>query len=145
MGDLMITPSISLDYVYSEQDGYTETNAPTTALAVSSNRDESVRSGLAASVSTNYALDGGGKLAPEVHLGWFHEFQATESNSVSSFAFGSSPFLSRGAKPAKDALNVGTSLDYSNGEGASIAVQYDAEFKDRYLSNTLVLRARWEF
>jgi len=145
MGDLTITPSISLDYVYSEQDGYTETNAPTTALAVSSNRDESVRSGLAASVSTNYALDGGGKLAPEVHLGWFHAFQATEVNSASSFAFGSSTFISRGAKPAKDALNVGMALDYSNDEGVSVSVQYDAEFKDRYLSNTLVLRARWDF
>lgn len=145
LGALTITPSVSLDYVYSEQGGYTETNAPTTALVVSSNRDESIRSGLSTSVSTNYKLESGDQFVPEVHLGWFHEFQATESNSVSSFAFGSTSFLSRGAKPAKDALNAGTSLNYSNDEGVSVSVQYDAEFKDRYLSNVLSVRARWEF
>lgn len=145
LGKVTVTPSASLDYVYSEQAGYTETNAPITALAVNSNRDESLRSGLTTSVSTSFDLDEGGKLVPEVHLGWFHEFQATESNSVSSFAFGSTPFVSRGAKPAKDALNVGTSVDYVDNEGLSLSVQYNAEFKDRYLSNTLALRARWEF
>lgn len=145
LGDVTITPSASLNYVYTEQAGYTETNAPTTALAVNSNRDESLRSGLATSVSTSFDLDEGGKLVPEVHLGWYHEFQATESNSVASFAFGSTPFVSRGAKPAKDALNVGASVEYASREGLSLSVQYDAEFKDRYLSNVLALRARWEF
>lgn len=145
IGDVQFTPSVSLDYVQSRQDAYTETGAPTTALSVNENRDESLKTGVLARFSTSYEVDGGGKIAPEFRLGWFHELKADAPNSVSQFAFGSSSFTTRGASPARDSINLGAGVKFSDVDGFSGAVQYDSEFKDRYLSNTLTVRARWEF
>ncbi len=145
IGDIRFTPSVSLDYVHAQQDGYTETSAPTTALTVNENRDESLKAGVLARFSTSYEVEEGGSIAPEFRLGWFHELKADAPNSVSQFAFGSTPFTTRGASPARDSLNLGAGVTFADVDGFSGAVQYDSEFKDRYLSNTLTIRARWEF
>lgn len=145
IGDVLFTPSVSLDYVQSRQDAYTETGAPTTALSVNENRDESLKAGLLARVSKSYELDGGGKISPEFRLGWFHEMKADAPNSVSQFAFGSSPFTTRGATPARDSINLGAGVKFLDVDGFSGEIHYDSEFKDRYLGNTLTIKARWQF
>lgn len=145
IGDVLFTPSVSLDYVQSRQDAYTETGAPTTALSVNENRDESLKAGLLARASKSYELDGGGKISPEFRLGWFHEMKADAPNSVSQFAFGSSPFTTRGATPARDSINLGAGLKFLDVDGFSGEIHYDSEFRDRYLGNTLTIKARWQF
>jgi outer membrane autotransporter protein len=145
LGDYVVTPTASLDYVNSQQDAYTETGAPTTALSLNENRDESLKTGLVVGLASTYELGEEGKLTPELRLGWFHEMKADAPNSVAQFAFGSSPFSSQGATPARDSLNVGLHATFVDAGGFSGAVKYDAEIKDRYLSNTLSIRARWSF
>lgn len=144
-GDLTVTPSVSLDYVNAQQDGYTETGAPTTALTVNNNRDESLKTGLVARFSTHYEIGETSQIEPEFRIGWYHEMKAEAPNSVAQFAFGSSPFSSQGATPARDSLNVGVGATFIDAEGFTGMVQYDAEIKDRYLGNTLSVRARWAF
>ncbi len=145
IGDVRFTPSVSLDYVQSRQDAYTETGAPTTALSVTENRDESLKTGVLARFSKSYDLEGGGEISPEIRVGWFHEMKADAPNSVSQFAFGSSPFTTRGATPARDSINLGAGVKFLDVDGFSGAIQYDSEFKDRYLGNTLTVQVRWEF
>lgn len=145
IGDLRFTPSVSLDYVQSRQDAYTEKGAPTTALSVNENRDESLKAGALARFSKSYELEGGGEILPEFRVGWFHEMKADAPNSVSQFAFGSSPFTTRGATPARDSINLGAGVKFLDVDGFSGAIQYDSEFKDRYLGNTLTVKVRWEF
>ncbi len=141
---LSVVPNVSLTYMYLKQDAYTETNAPTAALAMDESRSTSLRSSIGVSLSRNFGLQDG-KLRPELRLAWLHEFHDAAPTSTAQFAFGGSSFTSTGAQPAKDALAPGLGLTWLVSDDLTISANYDAEIKDRYLGNTGTLKVRFDF
>lgn len=144
-GDFTFTPTATIAYSFSQQDSYTEENAPTTALSVEEGDAESLKTALGLRVQYVRETVSGDIWKPEMRLGWQYEHLADAPESIAKFAFGSSSFTSSGAQPAKSSALVGAGLTYTTADGFSLSGQYNAEIKDAYLSNTATLMLRWEF
>ncbi|ARJ65059.1 hypothetical protein WV31_04975 [Magnetospirillum sp. ME-1] len=141
----VLTPIASLTYSRLNQNGYTETGGGGSNLTNPDSHTNSLRSGLGAKVAQPITLDEG-KLTPEFRLQWMREFMDTKAASTtSSYAAGGSSFTSTGAKPIRDAANIGMGLTFLTKGDVSVAGNYDAEIRPDYVGHTGKLEVRLSY
>lgn len=145
-GGWTATPTASIQVTRLSLGSYTETGADSLNLSVSSQTYNQVRSGLG--MKGTYALDAGsdgGALTTSLHATWLYDVKSVRQETTSSYTGGGASFITQAAVPARNAANLGASLNYYLGTGLSVAATYDAEVKDQYLSHAATATARVEF
>lgn len=145
VGSATVTPVASLTYSRLNQDAYTESGV--SALAIRGSDTNSFRSGLGAKALIPLH-EGDVKTALELRAIWNHEFGNTEQNTTANFIGGGSEFTASGVSTARDGADLGASLRLSGSDNVmkqSLLLSYDAEIKDQYFSQTVLLQARFDF
>jgi len=145
VGSATFTPVASLTYSRLNQDAYTESGVG--ALAIRGSDTNSFRSGLGAKALIPLH-EGYVKTALELRTIWNHEFGNTEQNTTANFIGGGSEFTTSGVSTARDGADLGASLRLSGSDNVmkqSLLLSYDAEIKDQYFSQTVLLQARFDF
>ena len=127
-----ITPLASLQYTHLAVGSYTETNANSLDLNVSSQSYDTLESGLGASISTVKECDWG-LLTPEVHAKWLYDIINDNMTVTSSFTGGGASFTSSGARPAKSGADIGGKLTFDFMNDMSLIGELDAELKDGFV------------
>jgi uncharacterized protein with beta-barrel porin domain len=110
-GQNTITPLASLQASRIHIDNYTETGAGDVNLRVDSQSYNFVQSSLGIKAE-RLIQSGNGTYAPEVHAKWLHDFSSTTMQQTTTFAGGSTPFVTQGVAQDRELFNVGAGLTF---------------------------------
>jgi outer membrane autotransporter protein len=143
-GEFVYTPAVSLNYSRLDLDGYTETGADSLNLIVNDQSFDQLRSSLGVMTAYNVKI-GRGNFVAEIHAAWLYDIVADKQATTASYAGGGSAFKTEGADPARHGANVGVSVALHSASNITLTANYDAEFKDRFISHNGMLTARLDF
>jgi outer membrane autotransporter protein len=104
-------PTLGVQYVHLDVDGFTETGLPGADLSVNRNESDSLRSSLGGRVA--YAIqDGGMTFTPHFSATWLHEFLDQSRGVTSQFdGIGAGSFAVNTANPSRDSALLDLGFD----------------------------------
>jgi len=121
-------PILGLQYVHLGVDGFTETGATATNLAVGSQDVDSLRSRLGFRIAYHKQIGKEVSFAAEARAEWQHEFLDDSRGISASFAgSGLAPFSVQTANPERDAALVGIGLNVTVRNRMTIFADYDVQ------------------
>lgn len=139
---MLFEPRVAARYSNVQIDSYREKGS-SAALAVNEQRVEIAELGAGVRLAGNFNL-GQGNLEPEAKLMAYHDFIADQASSTSAFVAGGTPFVTHGAKPARDSYEASVGMTYRLG-AVSLGVSYDYLTKADYTADTVQARVRYDF
>ncbi|MFG3451522.1 autotransporter domain-containing protein [Stutzerimonas stutzeri] len=139
---LVLEPRLAARYSRIDIDSYREKDA-TLALAIEDQRYEVIELGAGVRVAAEYPL-GQGTLEPQAKLMAYHDFAADQASSTSAFVLGGTPFVTSGAKPARNSYEAGIGADYRLGQ-FTIGLGYDYVGKSDFNADTFTAKVRYDF
>lgn len=123
LGEFTLTPRATLQYLYFQQDGFSESGAGPANLNVHDRDAHSLRTRLGASLDRAFEA-GGLVILPELFLGWEYEALG-EDDITADFAAGSDGFSVTPASPGRSAAALGASVNVLFDENVSAFVRYE--------------------
>jgi len=144
-GRWMLGPFASLNYLYLDEDGFTESGAGSLDLRVDDRQTDALLSQLGAVVAGRLAYENF-ELMPELRLAWKYDFDIDDRVTTSSFAGApGAKFSIDGQDVERNSLvvEIGATLFHKN--GLSIPVKYAAEFQNGYTAQGILGLIRFEF
>lgn len=139
---VLLEPRVAARYSSVQIESYREKGS-SAALAVGEQRIEIAELGAGVRLAGNFSV-GQGNLEPEAKLMAYHDFIADEASSTSAFVAGGTPFVTHGAKPARDSYEASLGLTYRLG-AVSLGVSYDYLTKADYTADTVQAKVRYDF
>ena len=121
----IVTPTTSLQYICYHRESFKETGAGAAGLDVDAATSESFRSRLGIKLSAITELCGT-KIAPELFVGWAHEFM-DEENIKAGFADGTAKFTTDVDGDGGDSVYFGAGISALLKENISAFVRYEGE------------------
>jgi uncharacterized protein YhjY with autotransporter beta-barrel domain len=131
-------PTLGLQYVHLEVDGYTETGAPGANLDVSDNQTDSLRSRLGGRIS--YAVQDAGMIfTPHLYASWQHEFLDQSRGITSQFdGLGAGSFSVATPNPSRDSALVDVGLDAQIDQTWTVFADYAVQAgQDNYFGQSV--------
>lgn len=138
----LFEPRVAARYSRLDIDSYREKGSAA-ALQVGAQRYEVAELGAGVRLAGNFAV-GQGNLEPEVRVMGYHDFIADQASSTSAFLLGGSPFVTTGAKPARNSYEAGVGVNYHLG-ALSLGLSYDYLGKQDFSADTLQASVRYNF
>ncbi|MGG5871884.1 autotransporter outer membrane beta-barrel domain-containing protein [Pseudomonas peli] len=139
---MLLEPRVAARYSNVQIDSYREKGS-SAALTVDTQRAEIAELGAGVRLAGNFAV-GQGNLEPEAKLMAYHDFIADQASSTSAFVVGGTPFVTHGAKPARDSYEASLGLTYRLG-AVNLGVSYDYLTKADYSADTVQAKVRYDF
>ncbi|MDD0972676.1 autotransporter outer membrane beta-barrel domain-containing protein [Pseudomonas fontis] len=139
---VLVEPRVAARYSLVNIDGYREKGS-SAALKVEDQRYEAIELGAGVRVAGSFPL-GAGILEPQAKLMAFHDFAADEAKSTSTFLLGSTPFVTSGAKAARNSYEAGVGADYKLG-AVTLGVNYDYIGKSGFDADVFSAKVRYDF
>ncbi|MNQ89553.1 Outer membrane protein B precursor [compost metagenome] len=139
---LLLEPRMAARYSNVQIDGFREQGS-SAALAVGEQRYEVGEIGAGVRLAGNFGA-GQGRLEPEARLMAYHDLIADQVSSTSAFLVGGTPFVTSGAKPARDSYEASLGLTYRLG-AVSLGASYGYLSKADYSADTVQARVRYDF
>lgn len=140
--NLLVEPRLASRYSQVRIDGYQEKGSAA-ALNVESQRYELFDLGAGVRVAGSYSL-AQGRIEPQAKLMAYHDFAADQASSTSTFVLGGTPFVTAGAKPARNSYEVGVGVDYLLG-AVTLGASYDHVGKSGFNADTFMAKVRYDF
>ena len=141
---IVLTPLTSLQWTHLTLGSYSETDAGDLDLMVNRQSYNILESGLGASISSQEKYNWG-NLTPEFHAKWLYDFINDNMSVTSSFTGGGASFVSTGASPARDAVNIGGSLSFNLKNDVSLIAGVDTEMRDNFIAVYGSVSVRYKF
>ena len=142
---LILTPSASLTYSYSNFADYTETGAGALNLAVQQDSTQQLKSNLGASLGYGFTTAKGTLIKPAVHAAWIYDFIGDSQSDTSSFTSGGPTFATKGLRPERNAVDLGANVDIYGTQNIDLMLQYDFEKRNDYSAHSGGVRLRYNF
>jgi outer membrane autotransporter protein len=143
---LTLIPHLTLSYATYDPDGYTETGVGGLGLTVVGDSLESLRVGAGLLARWDFALDGGGRLQPELRLSYRNELARDRFETTSEFLGAPGvAFRTQGVEPPADILNLGLGALLATAGGVDLRASYDLELKEDYVAHGGYVRASLPF
>ncbi|TBU98930.1 autotransporter domain-containing protein [Stutzerimonas kirkiae] len=140
--NLTLEPRVAGRYSRVDIDAFSEKGS-SAALRQQSQRYEVIEAGAGVRLAGLFQA-GQGSLEPELRLMAYHDFAADQSRSTSSYVLGGTPFVTSGAKPARDSYEAGLGLTYRLG-AVSLGAGYDYIGKSGFDADVFQARLRYDF
>ena len=124
-----ITPTMSIQYIKLNIDGYTESGAGALNLDVDRQNMETLQASIGWKVS--YPWQAGKTLfLPNISASYRYEFLRDSTNITSRLAQGSSPFSIETISPNRNFVVLGIGITVVAGDNVSFSINYDDQFGD---------------
>jgi outer membrane autotransporter protein len=136
---LTITPTAAITWLRLGVDGYNETGAGDSALALRSQLDDQVTSTLGVKLSRAFDTSVG-TLVPEMKVAWSHDFVNEKTWFAGSYA--GEAFASTVGRIAGDGANVGAHVKLLKSGSVSFDAGYDGQFRSGYTAHVFALSAK---
>ncbi|WP_347902013.1 autotransporter domain-containing protein [Pseudomonas purpurea] len=140
--EVLIEPRVAARYTMVDIDGYREKGS-SAALKIDDQRYEALELGAGLRVAGHYPL-GQGTLVPQAKLMAYHDFAADKASSTSTFVVGDTPFITSGAKAARNSYEAGVGTDYRLG-AVTLGLNYDYVGKSGFDADTFTAKVRYDF
>ena len=145
LGDWGLVPTMSLQYAYHDEEGFSEKGAGGLNLKVSSFDADSFISRLGFRLGRMFEA-GYMKIFPEVSIQWAHEFGDTDRQVIARFAGNpAGSFTVNGAEPNRDSALVGVGITAYAEENITLYFNYDAELRSDFNAHCFSLGFRLDF
>lgn len=131
-------PTLGVQYVHLNVDGYNETGLPGANLDVDRDQADSLRSNLGGRVS--YAIQNGGMIfTPHASASWQHEFLDQSRGITSQFdGVGAGSFLVNTANPSRDSALVDVGFDAQINRTCTVFTDYMVQAgQDNYFGQSI--------
>ena len=139
---VLIEPRVAARYSRVEIDRYSEKGS-SAALRVDAQRYEVAELGAGLRAAASFVV-GQGRLEPQLRVMGYHDLAADQAASTSTFVLGGTPFVTSGAKPARNSLEAGIGTDYKLG-ALTLGVSYDYLAKSDFNADTFTAKVRYDF
>jgi outer membrane autotransporter protein len=143
----VLTPIAGLSYSTLHQDSYSEHGGAGTALHVSANNLNSLKSDLGTKLERSFATNYG-SLVPSAQLTWRHEYREAGLQSAANFTAdtaGATSFSSTGPKAVEDTGVLTVGLALVTRKDVTVSAHYTGEAGGGFTANTGDVQVRWEF
>ena len=140
--NLTLEPRVAGRYSHVDIDGFREKGS-SAALKQSSQSYEVIELGAGARLAALFQA-GQGTLEPELSLMAYHDFAADQAQSTSSYVLGGTPFVTTGAKPARDSYEAEFGLTYHLG-AVSLGGSYGRVSKADFDADVFQAKVRYDF
>ncbi len=144
-GSLVLTPSVSANYVHYSADSYTETGAGTANLSVNSDSMNIFELGLGVNAEWSFEQANGSWFKPSVGVGVRHDLIGDEYQATNQFAGSTTSFEVEGYDPAQTTFDAGVGFKYYTTDSWTISADYNYEFKSDFDSHAGVVKASYKF
>lgn len=144
-GSLVVTPTVSANYMHYSADSYTETGANGANLTVDSDALNMFEVGLGVDAEWNIENANGSRIMPSLGLGVRHDLIGDEFEASNQFAGGGTAFKVKGADPASTTFDAGLGLKYQSTSNWTLSADYNFEYKSDYSSNAGMVKAAFQF
>ncbi len=134
-------PGVRLDYTWLRQQSYSESGAGALNLNVAEERSDALVLTLEGRVE--HRMSRGGRLLANMGLGY--DLMNERSLINASYSGGGAAFVSEGLDPSPWLVQGGVGLAWQTGDLAQLAIRYDVEGREDFLSQTASLRFDWHF
>lgn len=143
----ILTPFVGLEYLYSKQDGFTETGADDTAnLRVNDQEGDSLRAGLGLRLEQNITNHRDLQLTPYIDVVYVHEFMDTVSTLESAFSVApTANFNVFGPQLDSNRILINAGIIEQLSENTHLHVAYNGDIagSDEYHGFYMMLRFIW--
>ncbi|MGD0516389.1 MAG: autotransporter domain-containing protein [Thermoguttaceae bacterium] len=141
--DYMVTPLVSLQYIFYHQNDFTESEGNGTDLTLLNNDSHSLRSKIGMQIYRIWQIRGV-RLVPDCSVGWAHEYLG--DNSIRArFAGGTTVFDTDPAGVFRDSMYFGAGLAFLPTERTSLFFRYNGEWASGGQFNAVNLGLAWEY
>jgi uncharacterized protein with beta-barrel porin domain len=141
--DWLVTPLISLQYIFYHQNDFTETGGNGTDLALLNNDSNSLRSKMGMQFYRIWQFHSV-RFVPDYSVGWAHEYLGDDSIRA-RFAGGTTIFDTDPAGVFRDSLYFGAGLAFLPNERTSLFFRYNGEWASGGQFNAVNLGLAWEY
>lgn len=139
---LLLEPRLALRYSQVDIDGYSEKGS-SAALKLKDQRFKAMEVGAGLRVAANYPL-GKGTLVPQARLMFYQDLMTDNASTTSTYVQGNTPFVTTGAKSARNSYEAGVGTDYKLG-AVTLGLNYDRVGKSGFDADTITVRVRYDF
>jgi outer membrane autotransporter protein len=141
----LIGPFASLQYIYLDEESFSEKGANSLSLRMNDRQTDSLISELGLRLARVFNVKYG-SLIPELSAAWLHDFNIDDRVITSSFA--GSPgasFSIKGQDVERNGAILGAGISFIHKSGLSTSLKYKGEFREKYKSNTIMGELRFTF
>lgn len=141
----VLQPFANLQYIYLDEDGFTEKGADGLNQKVESRDTDALVSELGLRISRIVQMETG-LLIPEASLAWLYDFDLDDRVVKSSFAGQPwTAFTIEGMDTEQNGAAAGFGITFQGKSGFKPSLKYAGEFRDGYKSHAVTGELRWEF
>jgi len=140
-----VVPSAGLDYFYQSWDAFTENEADSLDLRVSSMKNRTLRSHVGVHASWDAPLHNGSVMTPMLQLGWAHEHPLDDRTITAGLDGQAGDFTVYGDSKSSDALTTGAGVNFISGKNFSLLVRYGLEYRRNFTDQTLTAGLNYRF
>jgi len=141
----LIGPFASLQYIYLDEESFSEKGANSLSLRMNDRQTDSLISELGLRLARVFNVKYG-SLIPELSVAWLHDFDIDDRVITSSFA--GSPgasFSIKGQDVERNGATLGAGITFVHKSGLSTSLKYKGDFLKKYKSNTIMGELRFTF
>lgn len=139
-----VTPNASVSYTYLETDSYAETGGGGLGANVGELENDSLITSIGAKVAYDHETSMG-TFVPYVEANWLNENGDDDQTITSSFIGGGQTFVTKSAGIERDAIQLGTGLDFYTDSNTKLGVHVDFLDRDDVKVLSGALRVRMPF
>ena len=145
LGNWYLTPVAGLAYFSLHQNSFEEQGAGGLNLNVNANQAQTLRSTLGARLARTSTAPSGGKITPELTIGWAHNFTLGRRVINASLAELGGSFATNGDNADANTLLAGAGVTAQLANGLAFSGGYHAEIGRGFNSHMLNLGVRYEY
>jgi outer membrane autotransporter protein len=145
LGNWYLTPMAGLAYFFLHQNSFEEQGAGGLNLNVDANQAQTLRSTLGARLARTSTAPSGGKITPELTIGWAHNFTLGRRVINASLAELGGSFATNGDNADANTLLAGAGVTAQLANGLAFSGGYHAEIGRGFNSHMLNLGVRYEY
>lgn len=144
-GSLVVTPTVSANYMRYSADEYTETGAGTANLIVDAEDLDLFELGLSVDAKWTLKQNNGSVFKPAIGVGVRHDLIGDEFESTNQFTGGGSAFKVEGFDPAETTFDAGFGFDFETTSNWVFSADYNFEYKSDYDAHSGLVKAAYKF
>jgi outer membrane autotransporter protein len=138
--DVTLIPTLSINYVYIDEQGYTENGSPA-ALKVDGRTDDSLIFTVGSKL--NFRVEDDSSVTAHLELGY--DALGGHSQLSSTFVGGGPTFTTEGTEPGKWVLTTGFGINLMETQQLNMSINYDATLREQYNDQSVsaTIRYKW--
>lgn len=140
----MVTPRLSIRYMYLNRISYNETGAGPQSLQVNYKNSDELRAGAGLKLGYRNTFNEA-TIIPVLQGNIFYDLKNTAQSATSNFMGGGATFITPGVKPPRTSYQLGAALEIQGKANQFVNFSYDFEWRKDFNKHAAMIKYRYEW